>query len=55
MVHTNMNATLPVMMQHLSFSTETLQADCVQSRQTGFMQCFPISTLPFPAITGTVP
>ncbi|WP_423815832.1 hypothetical protein [Ruminococcus callidus] len=25
--------------------TENLQADCVQSRQAGFMQCFPKETL----------
>ena len=26
--------------------TENLQADCVQSRQAGFMQCFPCTILP---------
>ncbi len=25
--------------------TENLQADCVQSRQAGFMQCFPKAAL----------
>jgi len=29
--------------------TENLQADCVQSRQAGFIQCFPKNTSTLPA------